>query len=128
MGRSEKPARKNMRYPMAVPVFFRWKDVDGNEHQGKGTSRDISETGAFVFTRVSPPRGADIELRISFVSIPNPTTAVRMKLGGRVLRVEPTTASRRIGGFAVLTKEVIFRENDESTGEETPRRTTQYED
>jgi hypothetical protein len=109
-----------MRYPVAAPVLFRWKDAEGNERKGKGTSRDISETGAFVLTRVSPPRGADIELRISFVSLPNATTAVRMKLGGQVLRVEQTTAGKGLGGFAVLTREVIFRESDERTGEGSP--------
>lgn len=113
------PARKNMRYPVAAPVLFRWKDAEGNEIRGKGTSRDISETGAFVLTAISPPRDADIELRISFASRPNATTAVRMKLGGRVLRVEQNTGGTGIG-FAVLTREVIFRESDERTSEGSP--------
>ena len=114
---SERPARKEMRFPVGAPVFFRWKDADGNEHRGEGTSRDISQTGAFVLTAVSPPLGADIELRISLVGLLKTMTAGRMELGGRVLRVEETAAGRGIGGFAVLTQEVIFREQDESTGE-----------
>ena len=115
---SERPARKKMRFPVAAPVFFRWKDANGNEHRGEGTSRDISETGAFVLTAVSPPLGADIELRISLVGLLKTMTAGRMELGGRILRVEQTAAGRAIGGFAVLTQEVIFLELDESTGEE----------
>lgn len=115
---SEKPVRRNARYPVEARVVFRWKDAEGIERQGNGTSRDVSETGAFVLTPVSPPMGADVELRISFVALPKATTAVRMEFGGRVLRVERTAADRGIGGFAVLTKNVIFRERDESTGEE----------
>ena len=119
---SERPARKKMRFPVVASVFFRWKDANGNEHRGEGTSRDISETGAFVLTAVSPPLGADIELRISLVGLLKTTTAGRMELGGRVLRVEQTTAAGKgIGGFAVLTQEVIFLEQDESTGEENGR-------
>ena len=115
---SERPARKKMRFPVVAPVFFRWKDANGNEHCGEGTSRDISETGAFVLTAVSPPLGADIELRISLAELLKTTTAGRMELGGQVLRIEETAAGRGIGGFAVLTQEVIFLEQDESTGEE----------
>ena len=107
-----------MRFPVGAPVFFRWKDADGNERHGKGTSRNISETGAFVLGTVSPPLGADIELRISLVGLKKATTGGRMELDGRVVRVEQAAAGRGIGGFAVLTKEVIFREHDESTGEE----------
>ena len=115
---SERPQRKGMRFPVGAPVFFRWKDADGNDHRGEGTSRDISQTGAFVLTAVSPPLGADIELRISLVGLLKTTTARRLELGGRVLRVEQTAAGTGIGGFAVLTQEVIFLEQDESTGEE----------
>ena len=115
---SERPARKKMRFPVVAPVFFRWKDANGNEHRGEGTSRDISETGAFVLTAVSPPLGVDIELRITLVGLLKAMTAGRMELGGRILRVEQTAAGRGIGGFAVLTQEVIFLELDESTGEE----------
>jgi hypothetical protein len=107
-----------MRFPVVASVFFRWKDANGNEHRGEGTSRDISETGAFVLTAVCPPLDADIELRISLVGLLKTTTAGRMELGGRVLRVEQTAAGGGIGGFAVLTQEVIFLEQDESSGEE----------
>ena len=116
MGGSERPARKAMRYPVKAPVFFRWKDADGHEHQGEGSSRNISETGAFVLTAASPPPGADIELRISFPAVPDAMTTVPMQIDGRVLRVEQIAAGREIGGFAFLTKQVIYLGHDESTG------------
>jgi hypothetical protein len=117
---SERPARRAMRYPVEARVFFRWRDIEGNEHHGEGTSRDISETGAFVLTPLSPPLGTDIELRISFAALLEETRAVRMELGGRVLRVEQAAAGRGIGGFAVLTKEVMFRESDKDAGGGNP--------
>jgi hypothetical protein len=108
---SERSARRNMRYPVVAQVFFRWKDAEGDEHRGKGTSRDISETGAFVVTRVPPLQGVNVELRVFFPALPNAATAVCVKLGGRVLRVEDAAQVGGIGGFAVLTTAVIFREN-----------------
>jgi PilZ domain len=113
---SGRPARNYMRYPVEAPVFFRWKDAGGNEHQGEGTSRDISEAGAFVLTAVSPPPGADIELRISFPAVPDAMTAVPMQIDGRVLRVEEIAAGGEIGGFAFLTKQVIYLGHEKSTG------------
>jgi hypothetical protein len=114
------PTRKSMRYPVKAPVSFWWKDENGNQCQGEGTSRDVSETGTFVFAPGCPPVGADIALRIFLVALPGATTRiVRMEVDGRVLRVEQATAAGRCG-FAVLTKDAILRENVESTREENP--------
>jgi len=38
-----------------------------------------------------------------------------MQIDGRVLRVEQIAAGREIGGFAFLTKQVIYLGHDEST-------------
>jgi hypothetical protein len=116
VGGSERAARRDMRYPVKAPVFFRWKDAGGNEHQGEGISRDISETGAFVLSAAAPPPGADIELRISFPAVPDAMTAVPMQIDGRVLRVEEIAAGAEIGGFAFLTKQVIYLGHEESMG------------
>jgi PilZ domain len=97
-----------MRYPVKAPVFFTWKAVDGSEHKGEGTSRDISETGAFVLTLVSPPLGADIELRISLPGVLDRTTPEPVQLKARVLRVEHSAEGSGTAGFALLTKRIIF--------------------
>ena len=113
------PTRKNMRYPVKAPVSFWWNDENGNQRLGEGTSRDVSETGTFVFAPSCPPVGADIALRIFLVALPGATRILRMEVDGRVLRVEQATAAGRCG-FAVLTKDAILRENVESTREENP--------
>jgi len=104
----ERRARKATRYPVKAPVYLRWKDSDGHEHEGTGNSRNVSETGAFVVSAVSPPLGADIKLVISFVALQNAMTTEPVKLDGRVLRVEPIASSKRVVGFAVLTERIIF--------------------
>jgi hypothetical protein len=109
-----------MRYPVEARVSFSWSDGDGNKCHGEGTSRDISETGAFVLAPACPPLGAKVELKVSFVALPNPTRTLHMELEGRVLRVEQTPEGQGDTGFAVLTQGVILHEDKESTGEENP--------
>jgi hypothetical protein len=116
----ERPARTALRYPVTGPAFFRWKDANGKEHEGAGSSRDVSKTGAFVLTAAAPPVGADIDLLISFVALRNAMTTEPVQLVGRVLRVEQIAADKGIKGFAVLTKEVIFPGRDESSDQESP--------
>jgi hypothetical protein len=105
---SERPARKATRYPVKAPVVFRWKDTEGHDREGTGNSRNVSETGAFVLSAISPPPGTDIELVISFLALENAMTTEPVKLHGRVLRVEPIASSKGIAGFAVLAERVIF--------------------
>jgi hypothetical protein len=107
-----------MRYPLEAQVSFHWKDKDGTERRGQGTSRDLSETGTFVFAPACPPVGSKVELRISVAALPSAASALRMELEGRVLRVEQTTVRKGSGGFAVATNGAALRENDESAGEE----------
>jgi hypothetical protein len=111
-----------MRYPLETRVCFRWKDKDGTQRQGEGTSRDLSETGTFVLARACPPVGSQIELRISLAALPSAASALRVELEGRVLRVEKSFAGKGSGGFAVATNEVTLRENDESSSEESASR------
>ena len=114
MGSSGNPTRKSMRYPLRASVLFSWKDENGNQCQGEGTSRDISETGAFVLTLGCPPLGADVALRIVLAAPPDAMKMLRMEVDGWVLRVEQATAAGS-SGFAVLTKDAILRESEGST-------------
>lgn len=109
--------RKSMRFPLQAPVVFWWRDENDAYQQSEGWSRDISERGAFVFAVACPPVGADVGLRISFAALPEAPRAQRMEVEGRVLRVEQPRTGKGSSGFAVLSNEVILRENDESTEE-----------
>jgi hypothetical protein len=120
VGGFERHARTALRYPVTGPAFFRWKDANGNQFEGAGNSRDVSKTGAFVLTADAPPVGADIELLISFVALRNAMTTEPVQLVGRVLRVEQIAAGKGVGGFAVLTREVIFPGRDERSDQESP--------
>src|ERR1700730_1846093 len=47
--------RKSRRYPLSAPAFFCWERSDGMLQDGKGETRDISTTGAFIVTDTAPP-------------------------------------------------------------------------
>ena len=102
MGDPSKPIRKWMRYPMKAPVFFWWKDENGKQLECEGTSRDISETGAFVFALNCPPVGVDVKFRIVVAAPFGVAGAVNMEFEGHVLRVNQTNTDGEKSGFAVL--------------------------
>jgi PilZ domain len=99
-----------MRYPVKVQVFFSWHDGEGHRCQGEGTSRDMSETGAFVLASACPPPGANLELRVCLTALPDLSRSLNVEFEGRVLR----TVQNPTGdvGFAVFLQE--------SSGERSP--------
>lgn len=114
MNRSGKPTRKSMRYPLEVPVSFSWTDENGIEQKGEGSSRDVSETGTYVFASGCPPTGADVELRL-VVAARDAPRVLNMEFEGRVLRVERLAAAQARCGFAVLSRVAILRDLDSAT-------------
>ena len=78
--------RASIRFPSASRgCVLWWTDENGNRQQAEGSSRDISERGAFVFAATCPPVGSSVELRIPLEGLPD-TTGI--DLAGSVVRVE----------------------------------------
>jgi hypothetical protein len=94
-------ARRTLRFPLQTTVTFRWTNGNGDEHQGEGRSRDVSEHGAFVLAPDCPPVGTNVVLKIALEGIANGMSALPMELKGEVLRVEQPPAQAGNGGFAV---------------------------
>jgi hypothetical protein len=112
--------RKSMRYPVEAPVLFWWKDENDSQRQGEGTSRDVSESGTFVFAPGCPQVGANVALRIFVVAPLDATRVLNLAFEGRVLRVEQTTPGGGKSGFAVLSLVANLREYGERTGNGEP--------
>jgi hypothetical protein len=102
--RSDVGVRTQMRFPIAAPVTFNWLARDCTQHQGTGRSRNISEGGAFVFTRKLPPIGACINLSIQFPSLASNGRILRMEMTGEVVRLELPLDRKSKWGFAVARK------------------------
>jgi hypothetical protein len=82
-------------------VAFWWTDEHGKRQQGEGSSRDISEDGAFVFAPNCPPFGASVGLKMDLEGLPNATEPFPIEYQGQVVRVERPNGDSA-SGFAVL--------------------------
>jgi PilZ domain-containing protein len=109
--------RRQIRYPLRAPVTFTWIDRDGVTHEGKGNSRDISEGGAYIVTRSSPPIGADVLLEIRFPYLPELDRFHRIEMDGQVVRVDLLLGNRAGWGFAISSRRTVLQEvKDGETG------------
>jgi hypothetical protein len=109
--------RRQIRYPLRAPVTFTWIDRDGATHEGKGNSRDISEGGAYIVTRSSPPMGASVMLEIRFPYLPELDRFHRIEMEGRVVRVDLLLDHRSGWGFAISSRRTVLQEvEDAETG------------
>ena len=107
--------RADMRYPVKARVDFWWRSDDQN-CAGSGTSRDVSEKGAFVLAPACPPIGADVGLTFFLPKLSKTIAAVRMEVEGKVIRVQGECAEQKHAGFAVLTTAAILRNNGKTNG------------
>ncbi len=109
--------RRQIRYPLRAPVTFHWIGRDGIAHEGKGNSRDISEGGAYIVTRSSPPMGAGVMLEIRFPYLPELDRFHRIEMEGRVVRVDLLLDNRAGWGFAISAQRTVLQEvEDEGSG------------
>src|ERR1700733_3492350 len=106
--------RRQIRYPLRAPVTFHWIGSDGLAHEGKGNSRDISESGAYIVTRNSPPMNAGVMLEIRFPYLPELDRFHRIEMDGRVVRVDLLLDNRAGWGFAISAQRTVLQEVDES--------------
>jgi PilZ domain len=111
--------RRQIRYPLRAPVTFHWIGRDGIAHEGKGNSRDISESGAYIVTRSSPPMNADVLLEIRFPYLPELDRYHRIEMDGRVVRVDLLLDNRSGWGFAIWAQRTVLQEVEDS--DEDPR-------
>jgi hypothetical protein len=73
-----------------------------------GTSRDISECGAFVFARSIPPVGATVSLWIGFRGALATSRLRRLEVSGKVVRGEVHWERSEPCGFAVAGKTKVL--------------------
>src|SRR5271165_7661615 len=72
--------RNRVRYRLSADAVFAWEGAQHGRLVGEGVTRDISLSGAFVFTRTCPPVGATLELDIFLTPAPSSV--------GRVVRIK----------------------------------------
>ena len=105
--------RKQIRYPLKASVLYRWIDQAGLRREAKGRTRDLSEAGAYVFSRHCPNEGdlVDLTFRLAALHIPGNED---FDMNGRVVRVDRPARAGVHAGFAVKSREnVAARESSD---------------
>ncbi len=104
--------RGAIRYPLQVPASFSWEDEQQIMRQGEGRTRNISEKGVFVDAAICPPIGSSVELHFSLPPLPGSERKMQVKHTGETLRLEGTVQGKQNGGFAITSREVVWRYED----------------
>ena len=103
--------RNRIRYRLSADAVFAWESLQHNRLQGKGITRDISLTGAFIFTSTCPPVGSVVEVDV-FLTPWSGTAGkkVRIRTQATVVRVDHSAASE---GFAAVSQDfrLLFGDN-----------------
>ncbi len=95
--------RNRVRYRLSAAAVFFWEGPQRNRLQAEGVTRDVSLSGAFIYTRTCPPVGATLELEIFLSTAPGSgKKTVRIKTEAKVIRVEHSPAGE---GFAALSQD-----------------------
>jgi hypothetical protein len=95
--------RNRVRYRLAADAVFAWEGPQRGRLLREGITRDISISGAFIFTPTCPPVGAKIQLAV-FLCPTNGmgSRKVRIQTEATVIRVEHSAASE---GFAAMSRD-----------------------
>jgi PilZ domain len=92
--------RSHARYRLKAPVLFSWEDADGTLMRGGGFTRDLSATGAFIFSPGCPPQGMTVRLEILLPPLKG-KEHLTMVCEARVIRLENPAPGEKRDGFAV---------------------------
>jgi hypothetical protein len=104
--------RQAIRYPLQLLASFSWEDEERIVRQGEGRTRNISEKGAFVDAAILPPIGSSVQLQFSLPALSGSGRKMHVLHTGETLRLEWTEQGEQSGGFAITSREVVWRYED----------------
>ena len=112
--KARKKQREFPRVPVDTKAEFFWGERTGDKKRGKGVTRDMSAGGLYLHTDTPPPVGSSVKLDMVLPKVRGMLKNLRMKVMGRVVRVQPPQAEDDpISGFAAITDRFILQEPKE---------------
>lgn len=101
--------RTRLRHRLSSEALFTWESASGTYLHGEGITRDISSSGAYIFSLTCPPVGATIQLDVLLFPLEAGARTLRLKTNATVIRVEHgSTAGKE--GFAVVLEGLSLAE------------------
>jgi hypothetical protein len=95
-----------------LPATFSWENEQRIVQRGEGRTRNISEKGVFVDAVTCPPIGSSVELCFSLPPLGDASHQMHVQHKGETLRLEGTEQGEPSGGFAITSREVVWRYED----------------
>jgi hypothetical protein len=95
--------REKIRYPVRALAVFSWEGVRGDRLQGEGLTRDISLSGAFLFSPICPPVKETIQVEILLPPLNGSASRVQIRAEACIVRVEHCLLESGQSGFAIST-------------------------
>jgi hypothetical protein len=104
--------RRAIRYPVKLPASFSWEDEQRIMRQGEGRTRNISEKGVFVDAAICPPIGSSVEVRFLLPALNDSGRKMHVQHRGETLRLEGAEQREHSSGFAIKSRDVVWRYQD----------------
>ena len=96
--------RKFARYGMEIQTMVSWWDHHGSFHRQESVTRDLSAGGAFLLASACPAVGAEVRFHLLLPPLGGSHGPMRMRVKGRVLRLEATPGDGQRGFAACCEK------------------------
>jgi hypothetical protein len=102
--------RAVVRFPLHLPVIFRWNDQPMMKKERLGRTRDLSVSGLFVLCPAPPSVGTLVDVEVRLPSFEGGKTQ-RLRLDGRgkVVRI---SGPKEPSGFAATSAFVLHEVED----------------
>jgi len=93
---------------VSADAYFAWQEGEGKFFNGTGSTRDISDHGAFIQAVRTPPVGSDISVVLTLPNITGHATRKSQLRGrGTVVRVVPDNGFVVDVSFRILRAEPV---------------------
>jgi hypothetical protein len=109
-------SRGAIRFSMQLPATFSWEGEQGILQYGEGHIRNVSENGAFVDAAICPPIDSAVDLHFSLPAVPGSEREMHVQQMGETLRLERAVQGRHGDGFAIQSREIVWRHEDGNNG------------
>ena len=113
--------RTAFRYGMVATAAFEWQDEHGIQQKSQGITRDMSDSGAFIYAAVGPTAQVPVRIEFELPPLEEGKAPLRVRVKARVVRVERDPANPVHSGFAVSYEGAVLRGGDEQNADERHR-------
>src|SRR5260370_7351417 len=97
------------RHGFVAPATFVWQDERGIQQRSEGITRDMSDSGAFIYAAIGPTAEVPVRMEFELPPLEEGKAHIRVRVKARVVRVESDPADPVHRGFALSSEGAVLR-------------------